>query len=246
MVEERKIVQTGEAMDRYNALLQEQPSFHSNYSGDRVIQSEVFNWGLDKEVLSWILKNVAPNSRTLETGCGYSTVVFSILESEHVTISPFAEEHKAIQSWCSRNRISTEHVSFVASPSQDAIGKMQDGPPLDLVLIDGDHAFPAPFIDWYYTAERLKRGGYLIVDDTNLIACAILRDFLKMEHGRWDLAAEIGRTSIFVKTTAELVVRGIWWGRQSFCATRKRSLLRRIGRKIGRLVTNPGDAMWWP
>ena len=22
----------------------------------------------------------------------------------------------------------------------------------DLVLIDGDHAFPMPFIDWYYTA----------------------------------------------------------------------------------------------
>jgi hypothetical protein len=39
---------------------------------------------------------------------------------------------------------------------------------LDLVLIDGDHAFPASFIDWYYTAEQVKLGGYVIVDDTNL------------------------------------------------------------------------------
>lgn len=238
-------MKTGEAMDHYNALLREQPNFHASYAGDRVIQSEVFNWGLDPEVLAWILERVAPNSKTLETGCGYSTVVFSILGSEHVTISPFVEEHRAIQHWCSRNQISTERVSFVAHSSQDVTATMQGGPPLDLVLIDGDHAFPAPFIDWYYTAERVKLGGYLIVDDTNLITGTILRDFLKMEHGRWDLVTDIGRTSIFARSTVESVVRGLWWGLQPFCAKRKRSGLRRIKRKISQFLTNSEDAIWW-
>jgi len=238
-------MKTGQVMDRYNALLRERPNFHSNYSGDKVIQSEVFNWGLDPEVLSWILEAVTPNSRTLETGCGYSTVVFSILESEHLTISPFVEEHRAIQGWCSRNGISTAQVNFVAHPSQDVVAMMQSGPPLDLILIDGDHAFPAPFIDWYYTAERLKPGGYLIVDDTHLVPCTILREFLKTEQSRWKLVTEIGRTSIFARTTSEPVVRGLWWGRQPFCATRKRSRLGRIKRKIGKFLTNPEDAIWW-
>lgn len=238
-------MKTSEGMDRYNALLREQPNFHAHYAGDRLIQSDVFNWGLNPDVLSWMLEGVAPNSSTLETGCGYSTVVFSILGSEHITISPFAAEHQAIQRWCGRNQISTERVSFVAHPSQDAIATMQNGPPLDLILIDGDHAFPAPFIDWYYTAERLKPGGYLIVDDTNLITGTILRDFLKMERGRWDLVAEIGTTAIFVRATGESVARGLWWGLQPFCATRKRSRLRRIKRKIGRFLTNSEDAIWW-
>ena len=238
-------MKTSELMDRYNALLREQPNFHADYAGDRLIQSEVFNWRLNPEVLLWMLEGVAPNSRTLETGCGYSTVVFSLLGSEHITISPFVEEHQAIQRWCSRNQISTNRVTFVARTSQDVIATMQGGPPLDLVLVDGDHAFPTPFIDWYYTAERLKPGGYLIVDDTNLITGTILRDFLKMERGRWDLVTEIGTTAIFARATGESVVRGLWWGLQPFCATRKRSRLRRIKRKVGRFLTNSEDAIWW-
>jgi hypothetical protein len=237
-------MKTGEAEDHYKALLHEKPSFHADCMGDKVLQSEVSNWGLEPEILEWILKRVAPDSNTLETGCGYSTVVFSILGTKHVTISPFIEEHQAIQNWCNRKQISTERVDFIARNSQDAIVAMQDGVPLDLVLIDGDHAFPAPFIDWYYTAERVRPGGYVIVDDTHLITGTILRDFLKMERGRWDLITEMGKTSIFVKVTAKPVVRGLGFGFQRFCDKPKRSRLQRIKRKIGRLLSNPEDAIW--
>ena len=114
-------------MGHLHTSVRELPSFHADYAGDRVIQPKVFNWALTPDVLEWILKTVAPDSRTLETGCGYSTVGFSILGTEHLAISPFVEEQQTIKSWCSRKQISTERVSFIARGSQDVIATMQRG-----------------------------------------------------------------------------------------------------------------------
>ena len=67
------------------------------------------------------------------------------------------------------------------------------------MLIDGSHAFPAPFIDWLYTASALKVGGHLIVDDTQLWTGHVLKQFLDEEAG-WALRhAYAGRSAVFVK-----------------------------------------------
>jgi hypothetical protein len=52
------------------------------------------------------------------------------------------------------------------------------------VLIDGSHGFPAPVIDWYYGAGRLRRGGVVVVDDLELPAVRVLVDFLERDP-RW-------------------------------------------------------------
>jgi hypothetical protein len=71
--------------------------------------------------------------------------------------------------------------------------------PLDLILIDGGHGFPTPYIDWFYTAGKLKRGGFLILDDVGLWSCQILRDFL-IEQPHWEFVTEYDeRTTIFRK-----------------------------------------------
>jgi hypothetical protein len=54
-----------------------------------------------------------------------------------------------------------------------------------MVLIDGAHGFPSPFIDWFYDGRRLRRGGILIVDDTNLWTGKVLQQFLEAEPG-WE------------------------------------------------------------
>ena len=51
----------------------------------------------------------------------------------------------------------------------------------DLALIDGRHGFPQPFLDWYYAAQILKTGGYVIIDDLHIWVCETLANLLVEE-----------------------------------------------------------------
>lgn len=69
------------------------------------------------------------------------------------------------------------------------------GGPLDLILIDGHHGFPTPFLDWYYTADPLRVGGLLIVDDTQLWTGHTLKQFLLRQPG-WEVAKDFAPRSV--------------------------------------------------
>ncbi|MDQ2974212.1 MAG: class I SAM-dependent methyltransferase [Acidobacteriota bacterium] len=154
--------------------------------------------GLIEPALKFIYENVDESCTTLETGCGLSTVVFALTGSHHTVIAPAPKEFEITKAYCDRNGIPTGQIDFIAEASQKVLPLLKL-PPLDLVLIDGGHGFPTPYIDWFYTASLLKNGGYLMVDDVWLWSCQILRDFL-MEQPQWNLVAEFeGRTAVFKK-----------------------------------------------
>jgi len=198
------------AVEILQSLLRERPMFHGrDLAGTQ-------NYAIDPPVLEWMATKLPAGARTVETGCGYTTIVLSAVTRRHTVISPFTEEHDLIKAWCARNGIGTKHVDFIAKPSQEVVPhlSLQD---LDFILIDGDHAFPAPFIDWYYLADQLRVGGYVAVDDTQIPTGGILRDFLLQESERWSLSAELGKTSIFRREGAVAVARGIMWNQQPYC-----------------------------
>jgi predicted O-methyltransferase YrrM len=72
----------------------------------------------------------------------------------------------------------------IVARSQDWLPRV-DLPDLDLVLVNGGHAFPVPFLDWYYGAEKLKVGGLMVVDNTHLPTGTRLADFMGVDP-RWD------------------------------------------------------------
>lgn len=198
--------------NKFNALIKERPRFHGRENAGTE------HYAITDEVLHWIFENVKPGGVTLETGCGYSTLVFTMLGGSHTVISPFPQEHLLLKKWCISHNIPIGNTEFIAAISQDVIpglGKTGEQD-LDMVLIDGDHAFPGPFIDWYYTADRVKQGGYVIVDDTQLITGKILRDFLLDDHQRWELEIEMRKTAVFKKIVSEPVARGIPWIKQPY------------------------------
>jgi len=193
-----------------NILSETRPSFHgSEKAGTQ-------NWAIRPNVLHWMADNIQPGGRTLETGCGYSTLLFAALSHAHTVISPYPQEHAAIAQWGEQHSLPMPHVKFIAAQSQDVLPGLDLGV-LDAVLIDGDHAFPGPFIDWYYTADHIAPSGLVIVDDTQLPTGAILRDFLRAEAGRWELVTEIGKTIVFRRLTPDPVTRGIPWTKQPYC-----------------------------
>jgi hypothetical protein len=176
----------------FDDLLRDQPKFIANERGELEYE------GLAPEVLRFIEAHVTSESATLETGSGVSTVLFAIKQTRHVAITPDSGEVERISAYCRERAVNIDNIEFVVDFSEHALPHLEM-PALDLVLIDGRHGFPAPYIDWYYTAPKLKIGGHLVIDDTWIFACQILRDFLA-EAPEWELVYDFApRTAIFKK-----------------------------------------------
>lgn len=191
-------------------LLAAQPKLHRH-------EGESYDWHIQESTLEWLAVNVKSHFHTLETGTGYSTVIFSATGSQHTAISPSREEHKAIRDWCISQKIDSENVVFYPEMSQFVLPALEKTP-LDVVLIDGGHAFPFPYIDWYYTSIRLKKGGYLLLDDVQIKSVEIMKDFLISEKDRWSYVDQLGKTTLFQKKTEEAFAAEGDWQAQSFCS----------------------------
>jgi predicted O-methyltransferase YrrM len=174
-------------------LLRDAPQFHLDEGlRPRSLQASA-------AVLETIAAAVRPGWRTLETGAGLSTVVFALGGAQHVCITPAAAEVEKIRDYCASRGIALDRVTFHVERSELVLPRLAL-PELDLVLIDGGHGFPTPFLDWFHGAERLRVGGLLVVDDIQLWTGRVLRDFLVEEPG-WALRDEFAmRAAVFEKT----------------------------------------------
>ncbi len=176
---------TGEpAIER---LLSDRPAFHIQGSSC---------YGLDDEVLRFIGSRIEPGSCTLETGAGLSTILLAMKGCRHICITPVQDEEERIRAYCEAQAISLAGVSFLLDRSENVLPGLKDLS-LDLVLIDGGHGFPIPFVDWLYAGRWLKKGGLLMVDDTQLWTGRVLKQFLLAEPG-WQYEGEwAARTAVF-------------------------------------------------
>jgi predicted O-methyltransferase YrrM len=173
------------------ALLAAPPALHVDSAGNPV------PFESDLRILRLIARSVGEGSRTLETGGGLSTLVFTVRGCEHTCVVPWTEEVDRIRRWCADNGVPDETLAFATARSEEALPALGDDAPLDLVLIDGGHGFPTPFIDWWYAGRRLRPGGLLIIDDTHLWTGAVLRDFLDEQPG-WTLVERLPmRAAVF-------------------------------------------------
>ena len=207
-----------------DTLYTEWPSFHGETKADA-------NWAMQRDPLEWLCGRLRPGMKSLETGCGYSTAVLAAAGMDHTIVAPFRREVERIKDWCSRHDTDTSRLQYREGLSQDILPQLLDGG-FDAVLIDGDHAYPAPAIDFYYTAELLKPGGYLLVDDTQLTTGWDLRAFLLAERARWRVVYDDWKTSIFRKVTNGPAVRGISWVDQPY--VRSHNLRMNIRRRTTR------------
>jgi hypothetical protein len=198
-------------------ILADPPLLHRTGGGEAV------SWQFSDEVLCFIEENVGYDSNTLETGAGLSTVLFAILRTQHICIVPDEELVDRIRKYCASHDIALDQVRFEIDPSEKALPALEDCPKLDLVLIDGCHAFPLPFLDWFYTARHLKVGGILIVDDIQLWTGHTLRKFLRCEP-EWEWISDLScQTSVFRKSRK--LPHPKWWGQQPFVLGKSRSLM---------------------
>jgi predicted O-methyltransferase YrrM len=155
-------------------------------------------YGISPAMGRFLDASLGPGAVTLETGTGLSTIV--ILRrgvARHISVTPYAAEFEAVRAYCVSAGIPTGAWQPVAASSLEWLPSAAL-PPLDLVLIDGAHAFPAPFVDWCYTAEPLKVGGLMVVDDLQLVTARILADFMRADE-RWEEVRRDGRFAVYRK-----------------------------------------------
>ncbi len=141
-------------------------------------------WAAAHDCLEFIGERVRPGTRSLETGCGATTIVFAAAGAHHTAVFLHASEGEAVRTWCGRHDVGLDAVTLRAGSSSQVLPTLDPGP-LDLVMVDGCHGFPFPQLDWYYAAAHLIDGGILIVDDTQLAAPYELRRYLEHDP-RWE------------------------------------------------------------
>lgn len=185
--------------DRLLALA---PKFHTLPGGGP------HSYGLSECVLQFLAENTSNGTITLETGAGLSTILFALNGCRHTCIVPDQAQIQRITEFCSRRGIGLSTVTFHSDLSQNVLPRLVGEERVDLGLIDGSHSFPVTFIDFFYIALRLKPGGLLIVDNTNIWTGEILRKFLMAESG-WTCVEDFPITSVFRKN-AEVDLDRSW------------------------------------
>ena len=194
-------------MEKLQELLNNPPLIHEEASG------KFTSWQLSDEVLNFINENVNENSITLETGSGISTILFAIKSSHHTCINPSQKQVDRIKEYCQKHQISTDKIDFKIDFSEKVLPSLNINK-IDLVLIDGSHAFPIPFIDWYYTYQKLKVGGKMIIDDTQLWTGLVLKQFLILEP-EWKFNKNSPpRSAIFTKIQKYTQTK--WYAQQPY------------------------------
>lgn len=184
-------------------LLLAQPKMHTGPA------SQPFSWQLADNLLHFIDAHVGAKAKTLEIGAGVSTILFALKGASHVCIVPAEDEVARIKAFCRDHDISLDNLKFEVDRSDRCLPRL-DVNGLDLVLIDGAHGFPIPFIDWWYTADRLKVGGLLLIDDTEVWTGYVLKMFLMAEPD-WKLEADFApRSVVFQKVKEDGLGRNEW------------------------------------
>ncbi len=163
-------------MISFNALLETKPSIH---------KGRTITWRIASGLAKFLDETVGPGHVTLETGSGLSTLVMIRKQPErHISIAPDPDEFQVIRDLLVLHEIDATPLEAIVGRSQDYL-PTADLPALDLVLIDGDHSFPAPFLDWHFTADKLKVGGLMVIDDIDILTGTILVDFMRADP-KWE------------------------------------------------------------
>jgi hypothetical protein len=137
---------------------------------------------------------------SVETGSGASTLLFSHL-SEHHTVFAMDAGTGSVTAVRNSPLLIRERVAFVEGPTQLTVPQYRFTHPLQLVLLDGPHAYPFPDLEYYFLYPHLAPGGLLIVDDVHIPTITHLFEFLSVDE-MFELEELVGATAFFRRTEA--------------------------------------------
>ncbi len=177
------------------ALLQDLPALHHWGGGPQI-------GGLDRRIGRRVVDELEPlaEATVMETGAGASTLLFLTLAPRVVTaIAPDDGLRTRILDEAARRGLDTSPLRFIVDRSEWALpGLAAAGERIDVALIDGNHGWPAVFVDFCYFNVMLRAGGTLFLDDVQLHSVGQLFLLLRQQPGFRFVALE-GKFATFRK-----------------------------------------------
>ena len=182
-------------------ILRDKPSFH----GDGRLR-----WDVSAGTLHLLRRLAGEADRSLEVGCGVSTVVFAAAGLPHVAVSPVRSEYERIEKYCATAGVPTAGIDFRQGFSDRVLPALERD--VDLALIDGAHSYPFPVVDFHYVSRLLRPGGVLVLDDVPIPSVGGVYRFLR-DDPRWELVDVVDHRAAAFRLTCPLP-DGDPWGDQ--------------------------------
>jgi SAM-dependent methyltransferase len=182
-------------------ILRDRPCFHGEGR---------LRWDVSPGTLHLLTRLAGWAERTLEVGCGVSTVVFAAAGTSHVAVSPVRHEYERIEKYCAEIGVPTAGVEFREGFSDRVLPSLECD--VDVALVDGAHAFPYPIVDFPYVSRRLRPGGVLVLDDVPIPSVGTVYRFLRAEPC-WELVDLVDHRAVAFRLVGPLP-DGDPWGEQ--------------------------------
>jgi hypothetical protein len=164
--------------------------------GDLIVRAGGFHpWDAMAPAALTAMLRRSPFRRSAETGCGGSTIVLSNA-SEHHTAFALEGIDRTISELLEHPDLQGERVCFVEGETRDTLPAHVFRDELDLVLLDGPHAYPLPQVEFAYLFPHIRIGGWLVIDDIQIPSVYELFRFLKQEPSV-ALEKVVVRTAVF-------------------------------------------------
>jgi hypothetical protein len=152
-----------------------------------------------------------------ETGSGASTLLLSHL-SDHHTVFALDGGSGSIVNVRQSPLLRQNVVTFIEGPTQLTLPRHSFTEKLQLVLIDGPHAYPFPELEYYFLYPYLDTGALLILDDIHIHTVQNLFQFLRQD-AMFELEETVQTTAFFTRTSAPTFdPLGDGWWRQNYNA----------------------------
>ncbi len=155
--------------------------------------------------------------RSVETGAGASTLVFSHLSPSHLVFAIDAGSG-SIERVRTSALFNSSTTRIIEGPTQRTLPVHPFDGPIDAALLDGPHAFPFPALEYFYIYPHLAAGALLVVDDIHIRSTQDLFRFLSAD-AMFEPIEVVDRTAFFRRTDAPVFDPfGDGWERQGYNA----------------------------
>ena len=157
------------------------------------------------------VKEFGPLSQSVETGSGFTTLLFSHLSENHLVFA-FDEGDRSISAVKKSELFKAENVTFVEGPTQKTLPQYNFTKKFELALIDGPHGYPFPDLEYYYFYQNIVEGGLLLIDDIQIPTIHRMFEIVKAGD-MFQLLTVVDNMAFFRRTDCPLInpCRDDWW-----------------------------------